>query len=77
MQAVGSGLLSNAVRGSDMVMPRNTFVPSVKEYCCPHCGRPVKQSDLSDTENAYPFQCVHCDEDFYAFECSFIERVVG
>ena len=47
------------------------------EYCCPHCGRSVKQSDLSDTENAYPFQCVHCDEDFYAFECPFIETMIG
>lgn len=58
-----------------MVMPPKTFVPSVKGYCCPHCGRLVKQSDLSDTENAYPFQCVHCDEDFYAFECLFMETV--
>lgn len=41
----------------------------MSRYFCPRCGRPVTKSDLSDSENGYPFQCKHCDEDFYAIEC--------
>lgn len=42
----------------------------MSRYFCPRCGRPVTKSDLSGTENGYPFQCKHCDEDFYAIECT-------
>lgn len=42
---------------------------SKPNYYCPRCGRRVTISVLRNTENAYPFQCAHCDEDFYTFEC--------
>ena len=52
-----------------MVMQHKYPRPSTQGYCCPRCGRPVTESDLWGSENEYPFQCVNCDEDFYAIEC--------
>ena len=52
-----------------MVMKHKYPRPSPEGYYCPRCGRPVIESDLWDAENEYPFQCVHCDEDFYSIEC--------
>lgn len=31
---------------------------------CPHCGKPLNASELP----GYIYQCLDCDEDFYAFE---------
>lgn len=52
-----------------MVIRHKYQRPSPKGYYCPRCGRPVIESDLWDTESEYPFQCMHCDEDFYSIEC--------
>lgn len=52
-----------------MVMQNKYPRPSPKGYYCPRCGRQVTESDLWDSENEYPFQCVYCDEDFYSIEC--------
>lgn len=35
-----------------------------KRRVCPHCGKPVVQSELPQ----YTWQCLDCDEDFYDFE---------
>lgn len=52
-----------------MVIQHEYPRPSFEEYYCPRCGRPVTESDLWDSGNEYPFQCEHCDEDFYSIEC--------
>ncbi len=52
-----------------MVIQHECPRPSFDGYYCPRCGRPVTESYLWGCENEYPFQCVHCDEDFYSIEC--------
>lgn len=41
-----------------------------KIYVCPKCGRGLNFSDNPE----YTFQCMDCDEDFYAFEAKEIEQ---
>ena len=36
-----------------------------RDALCPRCGQPVIPSDNPE----YTYQCLDCDEDFYAFEC--------
>lgn len=41
-----------------------------KIYLCPKCGKALNFSDNPE----YTFQCLDCDEDFYAFEAKEVEQ---
>ncbi len=42
------------------------LITNANDRFCPHCGKPVQDSDVGD----YRWQCPECDEDFYDFECA-------